>query len=103
MCKNGEFAFSFFSVTESVEHNVMQSVVFRFINPPIIGTDTSPDRQNRENRDVEVSKKVENIAKKLFLQKKNFFSWDAFGSRYFVSRIVFGCGGAGNARTSSIS
>ena len=67
-----------------------------------LGTDTSPDRQNRENRDVEVSKKVENIAKKHFVQKKYFFSWDAFGSRYFVSRIVFGCGGAGNARTSPI-
>ena len=67
---------------------------------PILGTDTSPDRQNRENRDVEVSKKVQNIAKKHFL--KNIFSCHSFGSRCFVSRIVFGCGGAGDSRTSRV-
>ena len=39
----------------------------------MVGTDTSPDRQTRKNRDVEVSKKVENIAKKHFLQKNTFF------------------------------
>ena len=68
----------------------------------MVGTDTSPDRPNREILDFETSKKVKNTAKKLFLQKILFFSWEASGSRYFVCSIVLGCGGAGNARTSSL-
>ena len=31
-----------------------------------------------------------------------FFSWEALGSRYFVCRIVFGCVGVRDSRTSSI-
>ena len=39
----------------------------------------------------------------MFSEKKLLFSWKAFGSRYFVCRIVFGCGGAGDSWASSIS
>ena len=68
----------------------------------MIGTDTSPGRPNRENPYFEVSKNVENIAKKHFLTKKCFFSWEDLGPRYFVCRIVLGFRGAGDAPTSSI-
>ena len=68
----------------------------------IVGTDTSPGRPNRENPDFEISKNVENIAKNKFLSKKMFFSWEAFGSRYFVCRTVWGFLSAGDALTSSI-
>ena len=43
--------------------------------------------------------KCRKYCEKYFFEKKTFFSWEAFGSRYFVCRIVFGSGGAGNART----
>ena len=65
--------------------------------PGTVGTDTSPDRPNREFLDFEESKNPKNIAIFGFLKKYYFFSWEASGSRYFVCRIVFGSGGAGNA------
>ena len=42
---------------------------------------TSPDRPNRQILDFEMSEKVGNIAKKHFLQKNIFFSWESLGSR----------------------
>ncbi len=60
------------------------------------GRCTSPDRQNLEFFDFEVSKKVKISAKKWFLKEKK--SWEAFGSRYFVWRIVLGCGSVWDAR-----
>ena len=64
----------------------------------LLGRSTSPDRSDLEFFDFEVSKKVKISAKKWFLQKSYFFSWEAFGSRYFVCRIVLGCGGVWDAR-----
>ena len=69
---------------------------------PSVGTDTSPDRPNREFLDFAESKNPKNIAIFGFLKKNFFFSWEAFGSRYFVCRIVLGCGGAGEAPKWSI-
>ena len=57
-----------------------------------------PDRPDLDFLDFEVSKKVKISAKKCFLQKILFFSWEALGSRYFVWRIVLGCGGVWGAR-----
>ena len=68
----------------------------------MIGTDTSPDRSDLEILDFEVSKKLQNIAKKYFLKKLQTFSWEVFESKYFVSDIVFGCDGTGGSPTSSI-
>ena len=57
-----------------------------------------PDRPDLDFLDFEVSKKVKISAKKCFLKKICFFSWEALGSRYFVWRIVLGCGGVWDAR-----
>ena len=63
----------------------------------LLGRSTSSDRSDLEFLDFEVSKKVKISAKKCFLQKK-IFSWEALGSRYFVWRIVLGCGGVWDSR-----
>ena len=45
----------------------------------MVGTDTSPDWQNLDILDFEMSKKVKNIAKKHFLQKNIFFRGKLLG------------------------
>ena len=45
----------------------------------------------------------EKISIFIFLKKNFFFSWQSLGLRYFVCRIVFGCGGAGDTRQPVIS
>ena len=57
------------------------------------------DRSDLENFEFDVSKFWRNIAKKYFLEKNSKCSWEAFASKYFISDIVLGSGGAAESLT----